>query len=53
MALYGISGSHTTEACPLNNDKTAKMVLHAESIKIEQIAKNTKLTKLWGNITRH
>ncbi len=24
MALYGIYGSHTTEACPLNNIETAK-----------------------------
>ena len=38
MALYGISGSHTTEACPLNNDTNAKMVLHAENIDMEQIA---------------
>lgn len=25
MALYGISGSHTTEACPLNSDSSAKI----------------------------
>ena len=37
MALYGISGSHTTEAYPLNNDTSAKMVLHAEGMNIEQI----------------
>ena len=32
MALYGIYGSHTVEACPLNNLETAKrLVAFAES----------------------
>jgi len=48
MALYGISGSHTTEACPLNNDASAKMVLDAENMDIEQIAKKYKISKIVG-----
>ena len=27
MALYGVYGSHTTEACPLNNEQTRKGVI--------------------------
>ncbi len=27
MALYGIYGSHTTEACPLNNPHNRKLVI--------------------------
>ena len=27
MALYGVYGSHTTEACPLNNQQTRQMVI--------------------------
>lgn len=27
MGLYGIYGSHTTESCPLNNQKSRKMVI--------------------------
>jgi len=48
MALYGISGSHTTEACPLNNDDNAKLVLMAEKMDIEEIAKKYKINKIVG-----
>ena len=48
MALYGISGSHTTDACPLNNDNNAKMVLAAEKMDIEKIAYNYKIHKFVG-----
>ena len=48
MALYGISGSHTTEACPLNNDTNAKLVLHAENLNIEQIVQQYKINKIVG-----
>jgi len=27
MGLYGVYGSHTTEACPLNNQQTRQMVI--------------------------
>ena len=36
MGLYGISGRHTTEACPLNNSTNAKMVLGTENVDIEK-----------------
>ena len=48
MALYGISGSHTTEACPLNNDASAKLVLQAKTLDIEEIAKKYKINKIVG-----
>ena len=48
MALYGISGSHDTEACPLNNQANAKMVLQAENINMEQIAQKYKINKIIG-----
>jgi len=37
MALYGIYGSHTTEACPLNNQETRKRVIEGGP-QIKQIA---------------
>jgi len=48
MTLYGISGSHTTEACPLNNDANAKLVLHLGNSNIEQIAQKYKINKIVG-----
>ncbi len=37
MALYGVFGSHTTEACPLNNKESRNFVLHAAP-KLHEIA---------------
>ena len=48
MALYGISGSHTTEACPLNNSLNAKTVLQAENLDMEKIMQRYKITKIVG-----
>ncbi|MGI9565874.1 MAG: DUF3303 domain-containing protein [Nitrosopumilus sp.] len=48
MALYGISGRHTTEACPLNNSVNAKMVLGTENMDIEKIAQGYKINKIVG-----
>ena len=48
MALYGISGSHTTDACPLNNDANAKMVLQAGNMDLSQIAQKYKISKIVG-----
>ena len=48
MALYGISGSHTTEACPLNNNDNAKRVLAAENLNLEQLAQKYKISKIVG-----
>ena len=33
MGLYGIYGSHTTEACPLNNQETRKFVIEGAIVK--------------------
>ena len=48
MALYGISGSHTTEVCPLNNSLTAKMVLQTENVNLGEIAQKYKIYKILG-----
>lgn len=48
MALFGIYGSHTTEACPLNNPQTAKAVLEAAGTDMEQTAKKYKINKIVG-----
>ena len=48
MALYGISGSHVTEACPLNNDTSAKIVLQAENMDMNEIAQKYKINKIIG-----
>ena len=48
MALYGISGSHTPEACPLNNSTNAKTVLSAENMDLTQIAQKYKINKIIG-----
>ena len=37
MGLYGIYGSHTTESCPLNNQKFRKMVIEGGP-QIKQLA---------------
>ena len=48
MALFGISGSHTTEACPLNNSNSAKLVLDAENMNLDEISKKYKINKIIG-----
>ena len=48
MALYGISGSHTTEACPLNNNTNAKRVLDVDHAEIESLAQKFKISKIVG-----
>ena len=48
MSLFGISGSHTTEACPLNNSNSAKLVLDAENINLDEISKKYKINKIIG-----
>ncbi len=48
MAIYGISGSHTTDACPLNNDASAKTVLQAEKVNLEEIGQKYKINKIMG-----
>jgi len=48
MALYGISGSHTTNACPLNNNVNAKTVLDSENLDLVQITQKYKINKIIG-----
>ena len=48
MALFGISGSHTTESCPLNNSNSAKRVLDAGNLDIEGLAQKYKINKIVG-----
>ena len=48
MALYGISGSHTTDVCPLNNDSSAKTVLQAEKVNLEELGQKYKINKIIG-----
>ncbi len=44
MGLYGIYGSHTTEACPLNSAETRKLVLeHGPKIVEEANKQNIKI----------
>ena len=48
MGLYGIYGSHTTEACPLNNAETRKLVLeHGPKIVEEGSCKTMFNNELW------
>lgn len=48
MAIYGISGSHTTDSCPLNNDSSAKIVLQAEKVNMEELGQKYKINKIIG-----
>ena len=48
MALFGIDGIHTTDACPLNNDSSAKILLQAENINLEDLAQKYKINKILG-----
>ncbi|MDH3277079.1 MAG: hypothetical protein OEM21_03155 [Nitrosopumilus sp.] len=48
MALFGIDGFHTTDACPLNNSKSAKLLLNAEMLNLDKISKKYKINKILG-----
>ena len=48
MALFGIDGIHTTEACPLNNSNSAKILLQAENFNLETIGQKYKINKILG-----
>ena len=48
MALYGIYGKHTTEACPWNNIQTAKLVLGLAESDLESTAKKYKINGVIG-----
>lgn len=48
MALFGIDGIHTTEACPLNNSKSAKVILKAENFNLDELGHKYKINKILG-----
>ncbi len=48
MALYGIYGKHTTEACPWNNIQTAKRLLDLVESDLESTAKKYKISDIIG-----
>ncbi len=48
MALYGIYGKHTTEACPWNNIQTAKRLLDLAESDLKSRAKKYKINDIIG-----
>jgi hypothetical protein len=54
LALYGIFGSHTTEACPLNNQQNRNFVLNAAP-KLHEIADkdNIKIAGMYFSALEH
>ncbi len=48
MALFGIYGKHTTEACPWNNIETAKRLLKLVESDFDLQAKEYKINKIVG-----
>ena len=48
MTLFGINGSHTTEACPLNNSENAAWLLKTENLNLEEFAAKYKINKIIG-----
>jgi hypothetical protein len=48
MALYGIYGSHATEACPWNNVEVAKAVLAVAEGDLAAVAREHKISKILG-----
>ena len=48
MALFGIDGIHTTESCPLNNSNSAKLILKAENLNLEELKQKYKINKILG-----
>ena len=54
MGLYGIYGSHTTEACPLNNAETRQLVLeHGPKIVEEASKQNIKIINQYHSALEH
>ena len=54
MGLYGIYGSHTTEACPLNNAETRKLVLEQGPKIVEEASKlNIKIINQYHSGLEH
>jgi hypothetical protein len=48
MALYGIYGSHTVEACPLNNREMAEKVTALSFTDLGEVARKYKINRILG-----
>lgn len=48
MALYGIYGKHTTEACPWNNMETAKKLKEMDESDLASRAKEFNISQILG-----
>ena len=48
MSLYGVYGSHTPEACPVNNRKTAETLVEFANSDIASIAGKYKINRVLG-----
>ncbi len=48
MALFGIYGSHTTEACPVNNVNVARGITQQEAVDRESLTKRYKINTIVG-----
>lgn len=48
MALFGIYGSHTTEACPVNNIDIARRIVQQAPEVRESLAKKYKINTILG-----
>ncbi len=48
MSLYGVYGSHTTEACPVNNKETAQKLVHFSKADLKPIANKYKINQVIG-----
>ena len=48
MALYGIYGRHTTEACPWNNVESAKLLKSFAESDVDQTIRNHGIHKIHG-----
>jgi len=54
MGLFGLYGSHTTEACPWNNAETRKLVLEKGPKIIEEASKlNIKIINQYHSALEH
>ncbi len=48
MALYGIYGSHTVEACPVNDRGTAKTLVEFAEADLTPLLKESKIQNVLG-----
>ncbi len=50
MALYGIYGKHSVDACPWNNIETAKMLLNLVESDLETKAREYRISRVAGQL---